>query len=100
MDDMLITGGENVYPREIEDVLYEMNGVAEAAVFGTPDDRFGELVTAVILPNGDLTEEDITDFCRERLAGYKIPRRVEFVDEVPRTSTRKVDKVALREQFD
>ncbi len=100
MDDMLITGGENVYPREIEDVLYEMDGVAEAAVFGTPDDRLGELVTAVILPNDDLSEADITDFCRERLAGYKIPRRVEFVNEVPRTSTRKVDKVALREQFD
>jgi len=100
IDDMLISGGENVYPREVEDVLYELDGIAEAAVIGTPDDRLGEKVTAVVVRSDDsLTADDVESFCRERLAGYKIPRRVEFVESFPRTSTQKVDKVALREEF-
>jgi long-chain acyl-CoA synthetase len=97
-DDMILTGGENVYPREIEEVLYELEGVVEAAVIGTPHERLGETVTAIVVADGDIDAERVETHCRERLADYKIPRRVEFVDELPKTSTRKIDKVQLREQ--
>jgi acyl-CoA synthetase (AMP-forming)/AMP-acid ligase II len=101
LDDMLITGGENVYPREIEEVLYGLDGVAEAAVIGTPDDRLGEAVTAIVVRSDDsLAAADIEAACRDRLTDYKIPRQVEFAEELPKTSTRKIDKVALRERFE
>lgn len=102
LDDMIITGGENVYPSEVEDVLYGIDGVTEAAVIDTPDDRLGQLVTAVVVAADDsLTEADIDRaFDRSDLAGYKHPRRVEFVEELPKTSTRKIDKVTLRDRFD
>ena len=100
VDDMIITGGENVYPREVEDVLYGIDGLAEAAVIDTPDDRLGQSVTAVVVPaDGSLSADRIEGTVREHLADYKIPRRIEFVDELPKTSTRKTDKVALRERF-
>lgn len=99
IDDMIITGGENVYPREIEDVLYELDGVIEAAVIGTPDERLGERVTAIIAGDDSLEAEEIEDHCRRRLTDYKVPRRIEFVDELPKTSTRKIDKVTLRDEF-
>jgi len=100
-DDMLISGGENVYPREVEDVLYELDGIAEAAVIGTPDDRLGEKVTAIVVRSDEsLTEDDVDEVCRGTLADYKIPREVLFVDGLPKTSTRKIDKVALRERFE
>jgi len=98
IDDMIITGGENVYPREIEDVIYELDGVVEVGVIGTPHDRLGETVTAVVVADG-ISEDDIEAHCRERLTDYKIPRRIELVDELPKTSTRKIDKVSLREDF-
>lgn len=103
VDDMIITGGENVYPREVENVLYAIDGVVEAAVFGTPDERLGETITATIVRDdeSDLTVEDVERRCREAdLAGYKLPRRIEFIEEMPKTSTRKIDKVALRDRFD
>ncbi|WP_276257307.1 class I adenylate-forming enzyme family protein [Haloglomus litoreum] len=101
IDDMLITGGENVYPREVEDVLYLLDGVAEAAVFGTPHERLGEQVTAAIVRDDDALDDDTVErHCREHLAGFKIPRRIQFVDAMPRTSTRKIDKVALRERLE
>ncbi|QLD87944.1 AMP-binding protein [Natronomonas salina] len=99
IDDMIITGGENVYPREIEDVVYELDGVVEVAVIGTPDDRLGETVTAIVVTDGNLTEEAVEAHCRERLTDYKVPRRVEFLDELPKTATRKIDKVSLRDEF-
>ena len=99
IDDMIITGGENVYPREIEDVIYELDGVVEVGVIGTPHDRLGETVTAVAVADESVSGDDIEAHCRERLTDYKIPRRVEFVDELPKTSTRKIDKVSLREEF-
>jgi acyl-CoA synthetase (AMP-forming)/AMP-acid ligase II len=99
IDDMIITGGENVYPREIEDVIYELEGVVEVAVIGTPDERLGETVTAVVVAEEEMTADDVESHCRERLTDYKIPRRVEFVEELPKTSTRKIDKVSLREEF-
>jgi len=99
-DDMIITGGENVYPREVEEVIYELDGVAEAAVIGTPHDRLGETVTAIVVRSADsVTAEDVESVCRERLTDYKIPRRIEFAEELPKTSTRKIDKVSLRDEF-
>jgi acyl-CoA synthetase (AMP-forming)/AMP-acid ligase II len=101
IDDMLITGGENVYPREVEDVLYGLAGVEEAAVFGLPHERLGEQVTATIVRSSDAVDADAVEaHCRDHLAGFKIPRRVEFLDEMPRTSTRKIDKMALRDRLD
>ena len=101
IDDMLITGGENVYPREVEDVLYGLDGVEEAAVFGLPHERLGEQVTATIVRSSDAVDADAVEVhCREHLAGFKIPRRIEFLDEMPRTSTRKIDKMALRDRLD
>ncbi|PSQ43280.1 AMP-dependent synthetase [Halobacteriales archaeon QS_9_68_42] len=99
IDDMIITGGENVYPREIEDVIYELDGVVEVGVIGTPHDRLGETVTAAAVADESVSGDDIEAHCRERLTDYKIPRRVEFVEELPKTSTRKIDKVSLREEF-
>ncbi len=100
IDDMIITGGENVYPREIEDVIYTLDGVAEVGVIGTPDDRLGEHVTAIVVRSDDaLTADDIETACREHHADYKIPREIHFVEELPKTSTQKVNKVALRKEF-
>lgn len=98
LDDMIITGGENVYPREIEDVIYELDGVREAAVVGTPHERLGEQVTAVV--RGDVTEPEVQDVCRGSLADYKIPREVHVREEaLPQTSTMKIDKVSLRAEL-
>jgi long-chain acyl-CoA synthetase len=100
IDDMIITGGENVYPREVEEVVYGLDGVAEVAVIGTPHDRLGESITAIVVrSDGAVTADDVESICRAELTDYKVPRRIEFVDELPKTSTRKIDKVSLREQF-
>jgi long-chain acyl-CoA synthetase len=98
IDDMIITGGENVYPREVEDVLYEAAGVEEAAVVGTPDERLGERIVAVVV--GESTPEELELLCNERLAGYKIPKEFKFASELPKTSTQKIDKVSLRDRLD
>ncbi|MDT7615049.1 MAG: hypothetical protein QOF00_2496 [Pseudonocardiales bacterium] len=99
--DMIITGGANVYPREVEDVLYAHPAVAEAAVVGVPDDTWGETVLAVVAlrPDAVATESDLVDFCAERLARYKKPRAVVFVDALAKTPVGKIDKAALRAAF-
>jgi len=96
--DMVVTGGENVYPAEVEAVLYEVPGVAEVAVIGVPDEQFGERVHAVIViqPGAVVDLETIMEFCRGRLAGYKLPRSMEVVDELPRNPTGKILKRQLR----
>lgn len=98
IDDMIITGGENVYPREVEEVLYGVAGVEEAAVVGAPDDRLGERIVAFVV--GDVTADELEAGCRGTLTDYKVPREFRIVDELPKTSTRKMDKVALRERLD
>ncbi|WP_455448481.1 long-chain-fatty-acid--CoA ligase [Natrinema thermotolerans] len=97
---MIVTGGYNVYPREVEELLFEHEDVADAAVAGIPDERRGETVKAFVVrtPDGDVTEEEIKQYCLTNLAEYKHPREVEFVDELPRTTTGKVQKFKLREQ--
>ncbi|HOM13316.1 MAG TPA: long-chain fatty acid--CoA ligase [Rubrivivax sp.] len=99
--DMVISGGENVYPAEIEQVLYQHPDIAEVAVLGTPDARWGEAVTAVVVlkAGARLTEEDLVAWARERLAGYKCPRVVQFIDILPRTATGKILKRELRKRW-
>jgi fatty-acyl-CoA synthase len=96
--DMIIRGGENVYPREIEEFLYTHPHVADVQVVGLPDVQFGEEVCAWIRPRpgAALTEDEVKQFCRGRIAHYKIPRYVLFVDEFPTTVTGKVQKFKLR----
>jgi acyl-CoA synthetase (AMP-forming)/AMP-acid ligase II len=99
--DMILTGGENVYSREVEDVLYTHPAVSEAAVIGLPDVKWGENVCAVIkLKDGmTATEADIINTVRDRLAGYKKPKKVFFIDEMPKTVTGKIMKRELRDRF-
>ncbi|HKS68878.1 MAG TPA: AMP-binding protein, partial [Ktedonobacterales bacterium] len=95
--ELIISGGENVYPREVEDVLAKHPAVAEAAVLGLPDSDLGEQVVAVVVPRAgqDPAAEDLVDFCRERLASYKKPRRVIFAASLPRNALGKVQKHLL-----
>lgn len=96
--DMILTGGENVYSREVEDILYECPEILHAAVVGVPDERWGEMVAAVVerKPGSVITAEAVVAHCRTLLAGYKCPRRVEFVVELPRNASGKVLKQPLR----
>ncbi len=99
--DMIVSGGENVYPREIEDVLFRHPEVADAAVIGVPDDSWGEVVKAIVVPVAGCTPtaEAIIEFCRGQLAGYKRPRSVDFVAALPRNPSGKVLKRELREPY-
>ena len=99
LKDMVISGGENVYPAEVENVLHEHPAVVEAAVVGVPDERWGEACLAfVVLAEGESAGEDeLLGFCRERLAKYKVPREVRFVDVLPRNALNKVAKTELLE---
>jgi len=96
--DLVIRGGYNVYPREIEEVLYAHPSIAEAAVIGKPDDKLGEEVVAVITvkPGADVTPEQVIAYCKERLAAYKYPREVRIVDALPMGPTGKILKKELR----
>jgi len=96
--DMIISGGENVYPAEVESALLELDGVAEAAVIGVPDERWGEAGLAVVVaaPGAPTDGEAVRAALRERLAGFKVPREVRFVPELPKTATGKIRKPDLR----
>jgi long-chain acyl-CoA synthetase len=99
MDDMIISGGENIYPREIEDVLYEHPGVFEVAVVGEPDETWGERVVAYVVPKDySLTEETLDAFLREsdKLSNYKRPRRYVFVEALPKNASGKIQRYRLR----
>ncbi len=99
--DMVISGGENIYPREIEEILYTHPKIADAAVIGVPDDIWGESVKAVVvLKEGQtMAEEEVIEFCQRHLASYKRPRSVDFVDTLPRNPSGKVLKTELRAQY-
>jgi fatty-acyl-CoA synthase len=99
--DMVVSGGENVYPSEVESALFEHDAVLDAAVIGIPSERWGEEVLAFLQlrPGESVTTEEIVDFCRDRLAGYKIPRRIEVIDQIPRNASGKVLKKDLREPY-
>ncbi|SRR5579875_145932 len=99
--DVIITGGENVSSIEVEDVLYQHEAVAEVAVIGIPDDTWGESVLALVVrrPGASVSEQELIDHCRDRLAHFKAPRRVEFVDSLARTATGKLQKYKLRQPY-
>src|SRR5699024_1602084 len=99
--DMIITGGYNVYPREVEDVLLTHPGVAECAVVGAPDAKWVEAVTAFVVakPGASPTEQELRDLAREHLAGYKVPKSVRFIDDIPKTAVGKLLRRSLRDDL-
>ncbi len=99
--DMVIRGGENIYPREIEEFLFTHPAVEQASVVGVPDDKYGEELCAWIRlkSGGKATEDEIRQFCKQKLAHYKVPRYVRFVDAFPQTVTGKIQKFKIREQM-
>ena len=98
--DMIIRGGENVYPKEIENVLYSHDGVLEAAVIGEPDPRLGEVVVAYVAPSpgSAIDEAELLAHCKSMLAPYKVPSRIVIRDELPKNSVGKIIKAPLREK--
>ncbi len=98
-DDTIIRGGENVYPREIEEFLYTLEGVSDVQVYGVPDEKYGEKVAAAVIKKQDasITEEDVKEYCREGVAYHKVPEYVDFVEEYPMTASGKIQKYRLRE---
>ena len=100
-NDMIISGGKNIYPREVEEVLYRHESVLEAAVIGVPDDHWGESVKALVVlkPGKRASEEEIIAFCKQDLASYKKPRSVEFREELPKNPTGKILKRLLRDGY-
>lgn len=99
--DMIVSGGENIYPREVEEVLYRHPAVEEAAVIGIPDPYWVEKVHAVVILKrpDEVTEEEIIEFCRNHLARYKAPKSVEFVRTLPKNPQGKILKRALRKRY-
>jgi fatty-acyl-CoA synthase len=99
--DLIISGGENISSIEVEGVLYQHPAVLEAAVVAVPDDTWGEAPRALVVPKSgaEVRESELIAFCRERLAHFKCPKSVEFIDALPRTATGKVQKSALRERY-
>ncbi|MCY4191737.1 MAG: long-chain fatty acid--CoA ligase, partial [Rhodospirillaceae bacterium] len=99
--DMMISGGENVYPSEIEAAIFELPAVSECAVFGIPDDKWGEVPAAyVVLKTGtSLSEDDVIKHCASKLARFKRPRLVKFVDNFPKTPIGKIQKTKLRASY-
>jgi long-chain acyl-CoA synthetase len=99
--DMIVTGGENVYPKEVEDVLYEHPAVSMAAVVSAPDKKWGERVQAVVVlkPGQSATEEEIINYCKKRLGGYKCPKAIEFWDSLPTTPIGKILRKDVKKKF-
>jgi acyl-CoA synthetase (AMP-forming)/AMP-acid ligase II len=97
-DEMIVSGGENVYPQEVEETLEQHERVAEAAVIGVEDEEFGERLKAFVVSEGEVSEDDLKSHVKENLAKFKVPREVEFVDELPRKPQGKVDKKQLEEE--
>jgi fatty-acyl-CoA synthase len=97
--DMIIRGGENIYPREIEEFLYTMDGIRDVQIVGIPDEKYGEIVGAFIIreEGADIKEEDVRDFSIARIARYKVPKHVFFIEEFPLTASGKIQKFKLKE---
>jgi len=100
MKDMIISGGINTYPMEIEKCIYEMDGILEVAVIGVPDEKWGETVGAIIRTSRGMAAGEVLEHCRARLADYKLPRYIEFIDEpLPRTMSGKLTKPEIRKMY-
>jgi acyl-CoA synthetase (AMP-forming)/AMP-acid ligase II len=98
---MIISGGINIYPEEVEAVLYTLPEIEEVAVVGRPDERWGEAVTAIIVarPGKKISEETVVAHCRRKIASYKKPTRIVFVDRLPHNASGKIKKNVLREML-
>ena len=98
--DMIISGGENIYPREIEEVIIQHPDVREVAVIGVPDPQWGEAIKAIVsmVPGTAVTEKDLIDFCKQSIASYKKPQSIDFVDELPKNNYGKIVKRELRDK--
>ena len=98
---MIVSGGFNIYPKEVKNVLYSYPAVLEAAVFGVPDEKWGEAVKAVVsLKSGEkASEEEIIEHCRKHLAGYKKPKSVDFIKELPKSPFGKIWRRKLKEPY-
>jgi feruloyl-CoA synthase len=96
---MIITGGENVYSIEVENILYQHPAVLEAAAVGLPDEKWDERIVGVVVPKKDtvLNEVELIEFCKRNLAGFKIPKQIVFLDELPKTGSGKISKQKLRQ---
>ena len=99
--DMIISGGENIYPAEIEDILLGNSKIADVGVIGYTHEKWGEAVKAIVVlkPNEEMTEAELIEWCQGRIGRFKIPKKVEFTDVLPRTPTGKILKTELREKF-
>jgi acyl-CoA synthetase (AMP-forming)/AMP-acid ligase II len=99
--DMILTGGENVYSTEVENVLYMHTAILECAVVGVPDPKWGEAVKAIVVlkPGQRVTEQEIIQFCKEKMAHYKAPKSIDFIDALPRTGSGKIHKKNLRDKY-
>jgi len=98
---MIISGGFNIYPKEIEEVIYRCPGVNEVAVIGVPDDVWGESVKAIVVPKegASLTGKGIIEFCRQHIASYKKPKSVDFVKDLPKNTNGKIMKQELKAKY-
>jgi len=99
--DMIVSGGENVYPAEVENALMAHPAIADVAVIGVPDEKWGEVPKALVVRKADtpVTEEEIISFARERLAGFKVPKSVDWIDALPRNPSGKILKKDLRAPY-
>ena len=99
--DMLIRGGENIYPKEIEGFLYQHEQIEDVQVIGVPDEKMGEEICAWVKlkPNEQLTDDELKAFCKEEIAHYKVPRYIKFVEEFPMTVTGKIQKYVMRDMM-
>ena len=99
--DMIVSGGENIYSTEVEAALFAHPDVLDAAVIGIPDEKYGEVVKACIVKKegSKINEDDLINFCKDRIASYKKPQSIDFIDEVPRNASGKVLKKVLREPY-
>lgn len=100
--EMIVSGGENVYSGEVEAAIYEIPEVKEAAVFGIPDEKWGELVAAAVVlrPGTNLSAEELKQYCKTRIASYKVPRHIEFMtEELPKSGSGKILKRVLRDKY-
>ena len=98
---MIVSGGENIYSTEVEAALFAHPDVLDAAVIGIPDEKYGEVVKACIVKKegSKINEDDLINFCKDRIASYKKPQSIDFIDEVPRNASGKVLKKVLREPY-